>query len=169
MTAKRKAKAVTLRQPPANWDQGATGPANQDGLRTETATEFDPNTGKESPNPNGVMRRRRDNWVKRYERAGHLTRSQTSIAERLRMASEGMREKDPLAALRIDRLHGQSDPEASRVDARRYFLSLWASVPISSRPVIERVVIEDHPIWHGNSVQRARHMQRLRDGLDAIA
>jgi hypothetical protein len=170
----RAAAAANRKRPhtpatPTTWDRGATGPANQNGLRTEAATDIDPETGKETPNPNGIKRRRRDSWVERYFRAGHLTDAQAAVAIRLRMASEGMRERDPLAALRIDRMAGQSDPEAARVDSRSWFREMWAQVPQSSRPVLERVVLDDLPIWHGNPAQRDRHMQRLCAGLDAIA
>jgi hypothetical protein len=163
-----KAKAVKLVPVPTGWDEGAKGLANQTGLRIEPATDFDPSTGKESPNPNGVKRRRRDGWLTRYQKAGKLTVQQEAAGIKLRMASEGMRERDPLAALRIDRAAGQSDPEAARVDGRAYFRSLWAGVPKACRPVIERVVLDDRPIPDGNMAQRERYMQRLRDGLDAI-
>lgn len=43
----------------APWDMGATGPANRAGLEQEAATELDPETGKETPNPNRVKRMRR--------------------------------------------------------------------------------------------------------------
>ena len=160
-----KVKPVSLAPMPSGWDEGAKGPANQDGLRTEPATDFDPETGKETPNPNGVMRRRRDDWIARYYRAGHLTKEQAAAGAKLRMAAEGMRERDTLEALRVDRRSGGSDPEAARVDARRYFRELWARVPRASRPVVERVVIDDLPIWHGNPSQRERHLERLRSGL----
>jgi hypothetical protein len=162
-------KPVSLAAMPARWDEGAQGPANQDGMRTEPATDFDPETGKETPNPNGIKRRRRDDWATRYHRAGNLSKQQVASAARLRMASEGMREQDPLAAIRIDRRAGGSDQEAARVDARRYFRELWAHVPQSSRMVVQRVVLDDLPIWRGGSpAQRERHMVRLRAGLDAL-
>jgi hypothetical protein len=161
-------KEITVAIPP--WDQGAMGPANRQRLREEPATEIDPETGKETPNPNNVRRMRRDSWVAIYARAGHIDKRQFSAAEKLRMASEGLREKDPLAAMRIDRIRGDSDPEAARVDARRYFRQLWADVPASSRPVIERVILGDQPIWSGGGIAaRERHMARLRAGLDAIS
>ena len=28
--------------------------------------------------------------------------------------------------------------------------------------------MDDLPIWHGNAAMRERHIQRLREGLDAI-
>lgn len=164
---RRKAPAVTVDAHP--WDRGADGIANRARLRLEPATEIDPETGKETPNPNGVMRERRDSWLVLYASKGHLDKRQFAAAEKLRMAADGLRDKDPLAAIIIDRTRGQSDPLAAKIDARRFFRELWAQIPASSKPVIERVVIEDQPIWHGNPFQRERHMQRLRDGIDAIA
>lgn len=164
----RERKPVTMPSQPTQWDLGAQGPANRDRLTAEPATEFDPATGREAPNPNGVKRHRRQSWVRIYHAQGLLTAAQLAAAERLRLAAEGMRERDPLGALRIDRASGSSDPEAARVDCRAYFRALWADVPRSSRPVVERVAIDDHPIWHGNPAQRERHMQRLRAGLDAV-
>lgn len=165
---KIKLKEAPKMNMPTSWDRGATGPANQINLRIEPATDIDPETGRETPNPNGIKRRRRDSWVERYFRAGHLTDAQAAVAIRLRMASEGMRERDPLAA--IGEIKAKSgDRAAAMVDARRWFHELWASIPTSSRPVIERVVIDDLPIWSGcGSAAWARHMSRLVAGLDAI-
>ncbi len=159
-----KPKPVTV----AAWDMGATGPANRDRLREEPATDIDPETGKETPNPNGVRRVRRVSWVYAYAARGELDRHHVAAAEKLRMASEGMRERDPLAA--IGEIKAKSgDRAAAMVDARRWFHELWASIPTSSRPVVERVVIDDLPIWSGcGSAAWARHMSRLVAGLDAI-
>lgn len=161
----RTAKPVSLEVP---WDQGAMGPANRQRLVREPATEIDPETGKETPNPNNVQRMRRQSWVAIYEKAGHLDKRQVAAAEKLRMAADGLRDRDPLAALGEVRALGCGDPQAARVDARRFFRDLWAAIPTASRPVIERVVIDDLPIWHGNLLQRDRHMLRLTQGLDAI-
>ena len=182
MTAKRKAnkqrragiasalarsrKPVTMQDAP--WDQGAMGPANRHRLRQEPATEIDPETGKETPNPNNVRRVRRQSWVTLYERAGYLDKRQVAAAEKLRNAADGLRDRDPLAALNEIRAGGHSDPQAARVDARRFYHQLWAAVPNACKPVLERVVVDDSPIWHGNVLQRYRHIKRLKEGLDAI-
>lgn len=165
----KKARPITIAPDISVWDRGASGVANQDRLVDEAATEIDPETGKETPNPNGVKRRRREDWVVRYAKAGHISDAQAANAVKLRMAAEGMRERDPLAALGDVRSGGRSDKEAVRVDARRYFRRLWDSIPSSSRPVVERVVICDEPIWRGNHATRDRHFKRLQAGLDAIA
>lgn len=146
------------------------GPANRHRLRQEPATEIDPETGKETPNPNNVKRMRRVSWVSIYEKAGHLDSRQVAAAEKLRMAADGLRDRDPLAALDAIRVRGGSDPQAARIDARRFFHELWAEVPKASKPVLERVVIDDMAIWSGGGIAaRNRHMQRLCEGLDAIA
>lgn len=168
MTPRRKRgkKAVTLSVMPTQWDAGAMGQANRINLREEAATDIDPETGKEKPNPNGIKRQRREAWVRIYARQGKLTDAQVAAAERLRLAAEGMRERDPLAAIGEVRSRG-GDAAAARIDARRAFRHMWSHIPLSSRYVVERVAIDDLPL-NGNSVQRIRHMQRLCDGLDAV-
>ena len=158
---------VTL--PPVMWDRGADGQANRHRLVEEPATDIDPETGKETPNPNNVRRVRRQSWLVTYALAGHIDKGQFAAGEKLRMAADGMREKDPLAAIGADIMRHQSDPIAAIVDARQFFRQLWSVIPPSSRPVVERVVIEDRPLQKCNSEQRERYMQRLRDGLQAIA
>ena len=160
--------SVTLA--PTTWDMGATGPANQDRMMTEAATDIDPETGKETPNPNGIRRRRREAMIILLMRGKYITEAQATAAARLWMASRGKQERDPLAALTGHApIRGDGDPLAAMVDARREFLAMWHRVPMASRPVVERVVLDDQPIWGTNPATRERHIQRLRIGLDAIA
>lgn len=158
---------ITLAAVP--WDMGADGPANQAGLEVEQATDIDPETGKETPNPNGVIRRRRrwDGWPERYCVRGVITRDQLVIAIELRNAAAGRPTADPLAAIYIDRT-SVSDPEADRIDARQKFHRMWAVVPEYARPVINRVVIEDQAIWRTGLLRRESHEDRLRRGLDDL-
>lgn len=166
---KVKPREVSLAQAP-QWDIGATGPANQIGLREEAATDIDPETGRETPNPNNVRRMRRQSWVTIYAAKGQITREQEAAAEKFRAAADGMRDRDPLAAIGEVRIRPSAgDAAAARIDARRFYHEMMARIPKASMPVVERVVVDDQPIWGGNSAQRERHMQRLRDGLDAIA
>lgn len=161
---KSKPAAITL---PA-WDKGAEGPANQVRLRVEPATAEDKDTGREVLT--GGKRRRRQTWVQLYARKGELTRAQLLAAERLARAAEGFPDRDPLAAISGIRSTHDFDPQAARVDAREEFRKVWAMVPAASKPVLQRVVLEDEAIWHGcGQATWARHMQRLREGLDAIA
>ena len=166
-----KHSKITLPPQPRNWDAGATGPANRARLADEPATDIDPETGRETPNPNGIRRQRRQSWVTIYAAKGQITKEQQAAAETLRRAADGMRDRDPLAAMsgEVRAAPGPDDMAAARIDARRFYHTLRDAIPQASRPVIERVVVDDLPIWGGNSAQRERHMQRLRDGLDAIA
>lgn len=162
----RKAKAAPVTLP--QWDRGAEGPANQPRLRVEPATFEDKETGGEVLT--GGKRRRRQSWVQLYARKGELTQAQLLAAERLARAAEGFPDRDPLAAIWGGKGTDGFDPQAARVDARAEFRRLWALVPEASQPVMRRVVLEDEAIWPKSGTdQRARHIQRLRDGLEAIA
>ena len=170
------ARHVTLASPPPAWDHGATGPANLANLETEPATEIDPETGRERPNPNRVTRSRRVQWVERYHRKGDLTGRQLMIARALADASDGARNADPLAAIgnRIDRDNGIPDPMATAFDTRRRFYAMWALLPQYARHVVQWVVLDDRPInaipgARGSGPAHARHLERLQRGLDALA
>ena len=164
----REPRPVTMPSQPTAWDKGADGPANQHGLRVEPATDIDPETGKETANPNGIKRRRRVPWISVYCRQGHISHEHAAAAEKLLLAAEGMPERDPLAALSVKPTSGVFSPEVSRADARRNFWKLWAMVPTSSRPVVERVVLENRSIWGRAQDEKNVHFDRLRKGLEAI-
>lgn len=171
---KRRKKGVTLSTMPTSWDAGAMGPANRDRLREEAATEFDPQTGKETPNPNGIKRNRRETWVDRYARKGKLSKAQAAAAANLYAAWAGLPNRDPLAAL-SDKVDGRGDvdPLASTIDKRRAFYRMWRMIPAGSRPHVQHVVLDDMAIrsMNGcvNGVAEARYMERLCEGLDAIS
>lgn len=163
---------VTLSHP-TTWDAGATGPANRRGLAVEAATEFDAETGRETPNPNGVNRVRRVIWVDRYENKGGLTRAQCDAAHNLYMAYHGRPNRDPLAAMgdKVDG-RGDFDPLISDIDRKREYFSMKARVPAGLWPFIEHVVLLDLSISSmpgGRSNDAAaRYLERLRAGLDAL-
>jgi len=137
---KTKAAPVTL---PA-WDKGAEGPANQMRLCTEPAAAEDKDTGREIRT--GGKRKRRQTWVQIYARKGELRATQLLAAERLARAAEGYPDRDPLAAVFAPvKASGQSAPQAARVDARAQFRQQWADVPRGSKPVLQRVMLEDQP------------------------
>lgn len=157
---------------PTSWDKGACGKANLDRLRPEPATDLDPETGKEQPNPNGIKRNRRECWIDRYARKGKLTKAQQSAALRLYAAWAGHPARDPLAALsaKVDG-RGCDDPMAIKVDQRREFYAMWAKVPRQARPYVEHVVLNDLSIRSMNGCTgrgEPIYMKRLCDGLDAI-
>lgn len=159
---------------PTTWDRGADGPANRAMLREEPATEFDPNTGKETPNPNGIKRMRREMWVDKYARKGKLTKEQHAAAANLYFAHKGLPQRDPLAAFqaKVD-FTSCDDPLARQMDRRQWFFSMWANIPDNCKPVIEHVVLNDLSLRSiagcHDARGEARHMQRLQRGLDAIS
>lgn len=168
-SAKLARKRVTLPATPTQWDQGASGRANRVNLRQEPATDFNPETGKETANPNGVHRMRRLPWVAIYHAQGRLADAQLAAALMLHDLAHGVVSGDPLAALSID-CQPRGDVHAARIDARRRFAALYRKIPHSCRPVIERVVINNEPLWRfANGAARERHFARLRDGLQSIA
>ena len=157
---------------PTAWDAGACGKANMDRLREEPATDYDPTTGRDAPNPNGVKRKRRETWVDRYARKGKLSKDQQAAAQNLYAAWAGHPARDPLAAIiaKVDG-KGNGDPMAAYVDQRRAFYAMWAKVPQSARPYIEHVVLNDLSIrtMNGcNGRSEPAYMQRLCAGLNAI-
>lgn len=172
-TRKSRVPASKVTLAPTTWDMGASGPANRDRLHEEPATEIDPETGKDRPNPNGVRRVRRHAWAEIYARQGKLTPAQAAAAANLYAAWAGHPARDPLAAIgeTVDR-ERYTDPQSQTVDARRRFYAMWQRVPQSSQPVLEHVVLEDRPIraMAGCINQRTeeRYIERLRAGLDAI-
>jgi len=171
---KKFKKTVTLPSMPTSWDAGATGAANRDRLREEAATEFDPATGKETPNPNGVRRNRRETWVDRYARKGKLSKAQQAAAANLYAAWAGLPNRDPLAAM-SDKVDGRGDVDllASTIDKRRAFYRMWRQIPLGSRPYVQHVVLDDLSIRSmngcANGVAESRYMERLQEGLDAIS
>lgn len=166
-TAIRAQKAARVSVARSPWDMGADGPANQQGLREEMRPFIDPQTGRKI-NPNGIRGVRRECWVDRYLRTGMLTVRQANVARALFTASEGRLREDPLSALFIDRGTDRPDPQGAAFDARRDFHRMWRMVPDYAKPIIERVVIEDLPVWSRMGRARDQHLQNLGDGLTEL-
>ena len=159
---------------PSTWDSGADGPANRVNLKPEAATDLDPATGKDTPNPNGVRRFRRETFIDKYASAGKLTQAQAAAASHLYAAWVGLPNRDPIAAIsdRVDG-RGDDDPLVSTIDKRAEFYRMWRKVPQHLRVYLDHVVLQDRSIRTMNGCSggdsEARYMQRLCAGLDAIA
>lgn len=168
----RKAKAVAPLPTMPAWDMGASGPANQDGLVNQERGTVDITTGKRI-NPNAIWGRVREPWVTRYARQGKISAEHLATALRLYAAYAGHPARDPIAALtiRVDG-GGDHDPQVAAVDRRREFRLMWAVVPVSSRPVIEHVVLNDLPVRKmagcSNGEREAVFFGRLTAGLEAV-
>ena len=168
----RKSKAVAPLPTMPNWDMGASGPANQDGLVEQERGALDIPTGK-IINPNAVWGRVRVPWVTRYAKQGKISQEHLAAALLLYAAFAGHPDKDPLARIgdRVDG-GGRSDPNVRRVDQRREYHLMWAKVPRSSRPTVEHVVLNDLPMRGmagcSNGDREAVYFKRLAIGLEAV-
>lgn len=169
---RRKKKAVTLSAMPTSWDKGASGPANRKGLIEEPATEFDPVTGREAPNPNGIKRNRRVDVVEEYAKAGMISRRELATATNLRSLAEGISARDPLSAIKVDApTNGTLRPEELKCDRRRAFWVAWQLVPVECRDVVEKTVIQDIPIdaaFGRKMYAKLEAYAKLRVGLQSI-
>ena len=158
--------------PPAPWDHGATGPANQIGLVTEERGEVDLFTGKRI-NPNRVFGKVRMPIFMRMLRQGRIDASHAAAAERIYAAWAGYPTSDPLAALgsHVDG-GGCDDANVNRIDRQRAFFALKAMIPARCWPVVEHVVINDLPIRNmagcSHAEAFAANLERLTMGLDAV-
>ena len=156
--------------PPAPWDHGATGPANQIGLVTEERGEVDLTTGKRV-NPNGVFGKVRMPVFMRYMIQKRITAAHAAAAQRIYAAYAGHPTRDPLAAI-TDRVDGggDSDPNVTLLDRRREFYSLKAMIPARCWPVVEHVVLDDRGIKEiaGADEFEAALFGRLTEGLEAV-
>lgn len=162
---------VTLGRLP--WDVGPLTRLQLAGKVAEPVMTVDPDTGKSSnPNPNRVMRTRRETWIGRYHRKGKLSDAQMNIACELFEASQGFPARDVLAALRIDQTAGDYDPQVAQVDRRRKFFQMAGDVPVFARPVITHVVLHDQSIrcmpGRVNGRFEEAQLDRLQRGLDAL-
>jgi hypothetical protein len=158
---------------PYPWDLGPKTAAQIDGKVVEEVTHVVIVDGKpREVNPNEVIRTKRENWINRYHRQGKLSDQQFVVALELLDASLGLATQDPLAALRIDAGRSGSDPEAERVDRRRKFREMWASIPQFARPVIEHVVVNNGSLRSMagclNGRMEDRHLDRLQRGLEQL-
>lgn len=170
--ARRKPKAKPVTTTPVPWDQGASGPANQDGLVVEERGEIELATGRRI-NPNGVLGKRRMPIFMRMLRQRQIDASHAAAAERLYAAWAGHPTRDPLAALgnRVDG-GGCDDANVNRIDRQREFFLLKAMIPAKCWPVVEHVVVNDLPIRDmtgcTNPEAYAAQLGRLTAGLEAI-
>ena len=176
-TRVRAKTQVTLAPNP--WDMGADGPANRIGLIEEAATEIDPETGKEQPNPNNVKRARRVDMLEVWHRRGWITTAGFNAAEKLRDAFEATQrapgwpdndrvqsspKPDHAVTIQIDRL------SKYHVIAR---LILAADMQIIAACVLDRHGPErvrdkrGHRIYAGENMRAG--YQHLCDALDRLA
>jgi len=156
----------------APWDQGASGPANQDGLIVQERGETDLTTGKVI-NPNRVFGKVRMPMVNRYHRQGKLTDHHLAAAQRLYAAYAGYPTRDPIAAI-TDRVDGagDNDPNVMLLDKRREFYAIWKAIPPRCKPILEHVVLNDLAMGEMVGASKpevaAEYWGKLTEGLEAV-
>lgn len=177
---RRKAqKAVTLAQP-TSWDMGATGQANRIGLLQEPATELDPTTGKDTPNPNGVKRMRRLDMLEVYHRKGEITTEMWNAAEKLRDAFEATQRSAGWPD--NDRVQSSPKPDHAvtiQIDRLSRFHSINRMVRPEDKPIIDACVLSGNgptsaiingaKPYRGSGAAYQRGMDHLRDALKHLA
>lgn len=164
---------------PTTWDRGATGPANRRGLIEEPATDFDPITGKETPNPNGTKRARRVDLLEVWAKKGAITAGGYNAAVALRDAFEATQRAPGWPD--NDRVQSSPKPDhavAIQTDRLSAYHRIARLVPASDWPIIDCCVLHGalpHRAavrWGWAKLQHERHvigLGLLRDALDRLA
>jgi hypothetical protein len=151
---------------------GLKTPAARHMVVVEDAAWTNPETGKKE-NPNGVKRARRVSWAEVYRNKGKLTARQYNAATMLQGAWERTQRSQP--AIRKVKVDSTTKPDAARAiqaDRLSKFHAIYRHVPLSAKPVIDHVVIDNRPAGQmagarGRSL--GRHMARLSEGLEKVA
>lgn len=173
----KRRKQITM--PSSAWDEGATGPANRHGLVREAATDIDPETGKETPNPNNVMRMRRVDMLEVWARKGRISAAGYNAADKLRRAY--------LATFKApgwpdnDRVQSSPKPDHAvtiQIERLSDFHEFWKVVVAADRAIIGWCILHDHSAatlrddrgrrpYYGHG--HAAGMKHLREALDRLA
>lgn len=172
----RTASPVSLAPPP--WDMGATGPANRAGLELEDATELDPATGKDVPNPNGVKRVRRVDMLGVWHRKGVISTAGYNAAEKLRDAFAAT-QKSP-GWPDNDRVQSSPKPDHAvtiQIDRLSAYHRIAKLIPPQDRAIIGMCVIEARSAAHITTDGRRPYygpghkagLTHLREALDRLA
>ena len=161
------------------WDGGATGPANRARDQVvEPATDPDPETGKPTPNPNGVRRLRFVDMLEIWHRQGVISTAGYNAAEKLRDAF--------LATQRApgwpdnDRVQSSPKPDHAvtiQIDRLAAFHDIWKFVTEGDRRILDTCILHDHSPAHLTIAGRRpyygpRHtdgLRHVRAALDRLA
>lgn len=149
---------------PTSWDTGASGPANRLMLVDEPATEFDPATGKDAPNPNGIRRVRRMDPLEILHRKGQISTAGFNTAEKLRDAFEATQRSPGWPD--NDRVQSSPKPDHAvtiQIDRLSRFAQIMGAVPRADKSIISACVLDRA------SPQKAGGIEHLRSALDRLA
>lgn len=169
MGKQAKKKKVTVPKMP--WDTGPNTLAQNYMRVIEDANYTDPETGKKV-NPNGVRRARRIDWAELYHSKGVMTKRQLRAADALVMAWERTFRTPP--AIKKVQVDVSPRPDAAismQIDRVSKYHRLAKEIPKRSWPYVRHVVVDNRPLssMAKGGAQLARYMDRMKDGLDALA
>lgn len=177
---KRQIKARPVTLPINPWDEGAAGRANRIGLVQEDATDLDPETGKPTPNPNGVKRMRRVDMLEVWHRKGVISTAGYNAGEKLRDAFDKtqMGASINMASDRVDSSPKPDHAVTIQIDRISRFAALNKLVAPEDRAVIDTCIIGGHsPAYVTDRYGRrpyygpghAAGLIHVRDALDRLA
>lgn len=170
--AKKKKKPRTPYTPPTQWDHGQQTAAQNHLKVIEDAGEVDPKTGKRV-NPNGVTRARRQSVLEHCYARGLITARQFTAGQVLAGAWQ-QNFRSPSVGLVQDRVDRSPKPDENvtvQIDRLSKYHRL-SKLVVTYRPLVLHVVCDDRFLSAMPGYTRGRSgvfMDRLRDGLDALA
>lgn len=144
--AKRHIPARPVSLAPNPWDEGASGQANRHGLEQEAATELDPETGKEKPNPNEVKRFRRVDMLEVWHRKGTISTAGYNAGEKLRDAFSRTQMGASINFVQ-DRVDSSPKPDHAvtiQIDRISAYAALAKLIPPQDRDILDTCVIHGH-------------------------
>lgn len=173
--AKRKKRTSNrpVRLPPLpRWGMGPEAPATCENVVIEDALIWDDEKEK-YVNPNNVKRARRIDMCEVYFNRGQITRNQLKAALELRGLYEATMKSQPaIKQISVDN-NSIPDLHVSLMVARVCkFYGVMRHVPVSSKPVINAVVLDNQSIGYLKQYRASRFdrgLAELKEGLEAVA
>ena len=146
--------------------------AQRCGKVIEDAKMWDAEKG-EYVNPNGVKRARRVDMCSTYYKRGQINERQHNAAMKLREAYEATMKSPPaIREIQVDDSPAPDRIVELQIDRLSRFSGLMRHVPVSSKAVVDIVVLDNHSIGRLKQYRAykfARGLAALQDGLDAVA
>lgn len=140
----REPRPVTMPSQPTAWDKGAMGEANRKGLIEEASVEIDPETGRETPNPNGVKRMRRVDLLEHWLKKGDISAKGFNAAVKLRDAFLAT-QKVPAVDMGQDRVDSSPKPDHAvtiHIERLSRYHAYAKHISAGDKAIIENCVID---------------------------
>ena len=152
-----------------SWDTGPSTSAQNTLKIIEPVEQKDENTGK-MVNPNGVKRARRLSVAEAYRKTGNLTARQASAADKLLKAWEKNHRSPPaIKEIQVDNSPKPDAHIAIKIDRISAYHAIAKLIPKKYSAFVMHVARDDRHITSMHGYRRVIYMERLREGLDALA